>query len=68
MLVVYRMLGGRTPTQRAVRPLRVVALPPVLNDAPGVGETAEPMDVQAFVTELAVGALEVTVLHGLCRG
>ena len=67
---MYRLLGGRTlstPAQRAVRALCVVAVPPVPDNLPSVGETATPVPIQAFVTELAVEALPVTVLHGLAR-
>src|SRR5690348_6176372 len=61
------MLGGRTPTQRAVRSLRVVALPPVRNEPPGIGEAAKPLHREALVTKFAVEALQMPVLHGLAR-
>jgi len=57
------MLGGRTPTQRAVGPLRVVALPPLFDDLAGVGQAPKPVDIEAFVAELAIEALQVAVLH-----
>jgi hypothetical protein len=60
---VYRLLGGRTPTQRAVRPLRVVALPPLLTDLASVSQAPEPLDSETLVAELAVEACEVAMLH-----
>ncbi len=51
--------------QRAVRPLGVIALPPLLDDAPGVGQAAKPVNIETLVTELAVETLEAPVLHGL---
>jgi hypothetical protein len=59
------MLCWWMTAQRAVRSLGVIALPPVLDDPPGVGQAAKPMDVQAFVAKFAIEALEVAVLHRL---
>src|SRR5215471_18194483 len=61
------MLGGRTPTQRAVRPLRVVAFPPLLDEFAGVCQAAKPADSEALVAKVAVEALQMAVLHGLAR-
>jgi hypothetical protein len=56
-------LGGRHLPVTAVRPDRVVVLPPGGNRGPGLRQRLESMVVQAFVPELAVEALDVAVLH-----
>jgi hypothetical protein len=57
------MLCWWMTAQRAVRSLGVIALPLVLDDASCIGQTAKPMDVPAFVAELAVEALQLAVRH-----
>jgi hypothetical protein len=64
LLIVYCMLAGRAPSQRAVWPLRVVACPPILDEPSGIGEAPEPVDSAAFIAEFAVEALQMPVLHG----
>ena len=59
------VLGWRHSPAAAVRPDLVVVLAPGGNGRPGLGEGFEPMLIQALVTELAVEALDVAVLHGL---
>src|SRR5262249_55163766 len=46
-------------------PLGIVVLLAGLNDGSRMGETTEPMQIQAFITELAVEALDVGVLRRL---
>src|SRR5665811_1980997 len=60
-------LGGRHSAATAVRPDFVVVLPPGGDGGSGLRQCLEPMLVQAFVPELAVKALDVTVLHRPAR-
>ena len=48
-----------------MRSLGVVILLPGVDDHSGMGETAKPVQIQAFITKLAVEALDVGVLGGL---
>ncbi len=48
-----------------MRPVVVVVVAPVVNDAAHVAQTGEPVLRQALVTEAAVEALDVGVLHRL---
>lgn len=48
-----------------MRSLVIVLLAPEADDLPGMGDVFEPVLVQAFVTQLAVKAFNVAVLHGL---
>src|SRR5690606_8073008 len=43
-------------------PLSIVVLPPLLDELPGMAHRHEPMLVQAFISELAVEALDITIL------
>lgn len=45
-----------------MRPLAIVFLAPLLDDLPSVPHRDEPVLVQAFISELAVKALNVRVL------
>ena len=56
-------LGRRHSAATAVRPDLVVVLPPRGDGGPGLRQRLEPMFIQAFIPELAVEALDVTVLH-----
>lgn len=48
--------------------LVIVVLAPVADVFPGMGDVFEPILVQAFVTQLAVKAFNVAVLHAwACR-
>ncbi len=49
--------------KRAVRPLAVVFLAPVVEGSPNVIQCAEPARVQAFVAKTSVEAFDVSVLH-----
>ena len=62
--MLLRELSRGNPTQAAVGPDFVVVLPPFSNALPGLGQTQEPLLVQALVPELAVETLDVAVLHG----
>jgi len=42
--------------------LRVVVAPPVLDDFPSLADAREPVQVQAFVTELPVEAIDTGIL------
>ena len=44
--------------------LGIGAYPPFPDDLPGFGQAPKPVDIEAFVAELAVEALQVAVLHG----
>lgn len=55
-------LSGGSIAQRAVRALGVVELPPLLDQHPRFSEIAEPLPIQALVSELAVEALHKAVL------
>lgn len=47
--------------------LGVVVDPPAINFLAGVAERSEPMELQAFVSELCAERLEEGVLHRLAR-
>src|SRR4029077_10984387 len=49
--------------QRAVRPLAVVFLTPVVEGSPYVIQCAEPTRVQAFIAKTSMEAFDVSVLH-----
>ena len=61
--LLLRELSRENPTQATVGPDFVVVLPPLRNALSGLGQTQEPLLVQALVPKLAVKALEVAVLH-----
>ena len=65
LLTVQRQLA--CASARAVRSLGVVRLLPRLDDCSRVGETAEPMQIQALITKLAVEAFTVGILGGFAR-
>jgi hypothetical protein len=58
-------LHRRPVGERAVRPLDIGVLPPVLHDPARVAETQEPVLVEAFVARPAVEALAVGILDRL---
>jgi hypothetical protein len=60
-------LGRWHAAATAVRPDLVVVLPPGSDDSSGLGQSLEPMLVQALIAELAVEALDVAVLHRPAR-
>lgn len=62
-----RIVQGFVRAARAAWTLGVVTQPPILDDAPGVGQTTKPVDVEAFVAEPVIEALDVFVLHGLAK-
>lgn len=45
----------------------IIILPPVINDFPGVNDTAEPVLIQTFIPKLSVKALNNFVLRWLAR-
>ncbi len=57
-------LGRRPVCQRAVRPLAIVFLTPVVEGSPDVAECAELVCVEAFVAQPSMEAFDVPVLHG----
>ena len=57
--------GRRYVAQRAVRTNCVVMGPPLLDDAPGIGEIQEPVLVQAAVPEAAVEGFHEGILRRL---
>ncbi len=65
--LLLRELCRANPTQAAVEPDFVVVLPPFSNSLSGLGQSQEPLLVQALVPELAVETLDVAVLHGPTR-
>ena len=60
-------LLGRQITQTAVRPGRVVILPPGLNLPPGLLQAQEVMRVQTLIPKSPVERLDGGVLHGSAR-
>src|SRR5688572_32013793 len=60
-----RELRRRYPADRTVRSGFVVITPPLADDHSSVCEIVEVVIVQAFVSKLAVEALDVGVLRGL---
>jgi hypothetical protein len=54
--------GGQIP-QGAVWPVLVIIDPPCLDDLSDLVKAHEPILVQAFITELAVEALHVAIIH-----
>ena len=65
--MLLRELSRGNPTQAAVGPDFVIVLPPIGNALPGLRQAQEPLLVQAFISELAVKALDVAVLHRPAR-
>ena len=57
--------GWRPVVVTAVRPLFVVASPPLLDDDLGFGNTVEQLSVQTFSPEGGIEALVAAVLPGL---
>ena len=50
-----------------MRPDFVVVFAPFSNAIPGLWQALKPLLIQAFVSELTIEALDVTVLHGPAR-
>src|ERR1700676_5328708 len=55
-------LGWRKIAERGVRTARVVVFAPASNLFPRIVEIAQAVEVEAFVAQLAVEALDITVL------
>ena len=53
------------PVEARMRSLSVVVAPPCFDGFAGVGEAAEEMLIEAFISQSAVEALDKAILHGL---
>src|SRR6185503_971359 len=60
-------LQGRQIVQRTMRSLLVVIQPPVFDLSSCISQTRKPVRVQAFISQSAIEALRVSVLHRLAR-
>ena len=60
-----REFGGRLVGKRAVGPLAVVVVAPVVNLLASVAEIQKPVHVQALVPQLAIEALNMCILNWL---